>query len=69
MMLLWMIVMTMMRGKRTLTRRMFWFSLRAMFGTDEERNAVHGSGSSDSAEREIRFFFPDGELFRVEVSK
>ncbi|XP_076368328.1 nucleoside diphosphate kinase homolog 5-like [Tachypleus tridentatus] len=34
-------------------------SIRAKYGGDDERNAVHGSDSSTSAEREIRFFFPD----------
>eukprot|EP00049_Salpingoeca_infusionum_P008176 m.132580 g.132580 ORF g.132580 m.132580 type:complete len:198 (+) comp13935_c0_seq1:412-1005(+) len=33
-------------------------SLRALFGTDQTRNALHGSDSSISAMREIRFFFP-----------
>jgi len=37
-------------------------SLRAVFGTNDQQNGVHGSDSSASAEREIRFFFPDGEL-------
>lgn len=32
-------------------------SIRARFGTDEQQNAVHGSDSETSAEREIRFFF------------
>ena len=31
--------------------------LRARYGTDEQCNAVHGSDSASSAEREIRFFF------------
>lgn len=33
-------------------------SLRALFGTDDTRNAVHGSDSLVTARREIRFFFP-----------
>jgi len=33
--------------------------LRARYGTDEQRNALHGSDSESSAQREIRFFFPD----------
>ncbi|KAF6035083.1 hypothetical protein EB796_006608 [Bugula neritina] len=33
--------------------------LRAIYGTDDQRNALHGSDSFSSAEREIRFFFPD----------
>ncbi|CAF0711256.1 unnamed protein product [Brachionus calyciflorus] len=32
-------------------------SIRAKYGRDEQRNAVHGSDSEMSAEREIRFFF------------
>merc|ERR1712194_537671 len=32
-------------------------SLRARFGTDETRNAVHGSDSSQSAARELELFF------------
>lgn len=34
-------------------------SLRAMFGTDNTQNACHGSDSTNSARREILFFFPD----------
>ena len=37
----------------------FVFSLRAIYGTDDQRNALHGSDSFSSSEREIRFFFPD----------
>ena len=33
-------------------------SLRAHYGTDQTRNAVHGSDSYYGAEREIRFMFP-----------
>lgn len=33
--------------------------LRAIYGTDDQRNALHGSDSYSSAEREIRFFFPN----------
>jgi nucleoside-diphosphate kinase len=33
-------------------------SLRANFGTSKGVNAVHGSDSLESAEREIQFFFP-----------
>lgn len=32
-------------------------SIRAMFGTDGTKNAVHGSDSTASASREINFFF------------
>lgn len=34
-------------------------SLRARFGRDGQRNAVHGSDSLKSAAREVRFFFPE----------
>jgi len=34
-------------------------SLRALFGRDGQRNAVHGSESSKTAAREVRFFFPE----------
>ena len=37
----------------------FICSLRAIYGTDEQRNGLHGSDSYSSAAREIRFFFPD----------
>jgi len=34
-------------------------SLRANYGTDGTRNALHGSDSHTGSEREIHFFFPD----------
>ncbi|XP_078506809.1 nucleoside diphosphate kinase homolog 5 [Lissotriton helveticus] len=34
-------------------------SLRAIYGTDDLRNALHGSNCFSSAEREIRFMFPE----------
>jgi adenylate kinase family enzyme/nucleoside diphosphate kinase len=34
-------------------------SLRARFGRDGQRNAVHGSDSAKSAMHEVRFFFPE----------
>ena len=39
----------------------FSHSIRALFGTDNQRNAVHGSDSIESAFREIHFFFPEGK--------
>ncbi|KAL8592686.1 NME NM23 member 5 [Nucella lapillus] len=33
--------------------------LRAIYGTDDQRNALHGSDGLSTAQREIRFFFPD----------
>ena len=38
-----------------------FFSLRAIYGTDETRNGFHGSDSLYSADREIRFFFSDSK--------
>ena len=35
------------------------WSIRALFGTDGQKNAVHGSDSAYSASREIDFFFSD----------
>ncbi|KAM9066738.1 nucleoside diphosphate kinase homolog 5 isoform X2 [Sarcophilus harrisii] len=34
-------------------------SLRAIYGTDDLRNALHGSKNFAAAEREIRFMFPE----------
>lgn len=44
------------------------WSLRALFGTDGTRNAVHGSDSAYSAEREINFFFPQPERLEKTVA-
>lgn len=41
-------------------------TIRHAFGTDIERNAVHGSDSQQAAEREITFFFSQAE--RVALS-
>ena len=38
-------------------------TLRQQFGTDNRYNAVHGSDSPKSAEREIAYFFKPEELF------
>ncbi|XP_068617942.1 nucleoside diphosphate kinase 6-like [Battus philenor] len=38
-------------------------SLRAMFGISDTRNVAHGSDSALSAEREIKFFFPDFSFY------
>ncbi|NXN21825.1 NDK5 kinase, partial [Nycticryphes semicollaris] len=43
-------------------RRTHPHSLRALYGTDELRNALHGSLSISTAEREIRFMFPEAIL-------
>jgi len=37
-------------------------TIRARFGTDIERNAVHGSDGPDTAQSEIAFFFDEGEF-------
>ncbi|MGC8762456.1 MAG: nucleoside-diphosphate kinase [Acidobacteriota bacterium] len=36
-------------------------TLRGRFGTDIQRNAVHGSDSEENARREVAFFFPELE--------
>lgn len=41
------------------------FSLRALYGTDELRNGLHGSLSISSAEKEIRFIFPEGKMVQL----
>ncbi|KAL9836650.1 nucleoside diphosphate kinase homolog 5 isoform 2-T4 [Geothlypis trichas] len=41
---------------------MDFVSLRALYGTDELRNGLHGSLSISSAEKEIRFIFPEAIL-------
>ena len=38
------------------------FSLRAQFGSDAMRNAVHGSSSVEKAEKAIKEFFPEVEI-------
>ena len=38
-------------------------TIRADFGTDIQRNAVHGSDSKETAEKEIGLFFTGGEIF------
>jgi nucleoside-diphosphate kinase len=37
-------------------------TIRAQFGTNIERNAIHGSDSLENAAIEISFFFPGAEL-------
>jgi nucleoside-diphosphate kinase len=41
-------------------------TVRAAFGTDIERNAIHGSDSPENAAREVGFFFSDAELLGAE---
>jgi len=38
-------------------------TIRGQFGLDIERNAVHGSDSVETAEKEISLFFSEGEIF------
>ncbi len=38
-------------------------TIRADFGTDIQNNAVHGSDSLESAEKEIELFFAEDEIF------
>jgi len=37
-------------------------TIRQRFGTDVEKNAVHGSDGADTARAEIPYFFPQSEL-------
>lgn len=41
-------------------------TLRSDFGTNIERNAVHGSDAQDTAKFEVSYFFKDNELFNYE---
>lgn len=38
-------------------------TIRADFGLNIERNAIHGSDSVETAEKEIKLFFSDNEIF------
>jgi nucleoside-diphosphate kinase len=40
-------------------------TVRGEFGTDVERNAVHGSDAAETAKQEIAFFFSGAELAAV----
>jgi nucleoside-diphosphate kinase len=37
-------------------------TIRNLYGTDIERNAIHGSDSAENAAREVGFFFSESEL-------
>lgn len=41
-------------------------TIRADFGSDIERNAIHGSDSMETAEEEIKLFFTEDEIFSEE---
>lgn len=38
-------------------------TIRGDFGLDIERNTVHGSDSAENAEKEIKLFFAENEIF------
>lgn len=44
-------------------------SIRAIYGTDDLRNAVHGSYCLSSAEREIRFMFPEAPIEPIPIGQ
>lgn len=37
-------------------------TIRSLYGTDIERNAIHGSDSPENAAKEVAFFFAESEL-------
>ncbi len=37
-------------------------TIRQLFGTNIEKNAIHGSDSAENGEKEILFFFPKSEI-------
>jgi nucleoside-diphosphate kinase len=37
-------------------------TVRQLYGTDIERNAIHGSDSTENAAKEVAFFFSEAEL-------
>jgi len=37
-------------------------TIRRLYAESKERNAIHASDSPENAEREVRFFFSEGEL-------
>lgn len=43
-------------------------TIRGDLGVDTGRNLVHGSDSPEAAEKEIRLFFQEGEMFSYERS-
>lgn len=38
-------------------------TIRADFGSDIQQNVVHGSDSTETAEKEIELFFTEGEIY------
>ena len=41
-------------------------TIRALYGTDIERNAIHGSDSAENAAKESAFFFSRSELIALQ---
>jgi nucleoside-diphosphate kinase len=41
-------------------------TIRALFGSSIERNAIHGSDSPENAQKELHFFFSRAELIAAE---
>ena len=37
-------------------------TIRKLYAESKGRNAIHASDSQENADREVRFFFPEGEL-------
>jgi nucleoside-diphosphate kinase len=42
-------------------------TVRAIYAESKERNSIHASDATDTAAREIRFFFPEAELLGTEA--
>lgn len=40
-------------------------TIRRLYAESKERNAIHASDARDTAQRELQFFFPEGELARL----
>lgn len=40
-------------------------TIRALYGTNIEANAIHGSDSDENAKREIAFFFSESEVVSI----
>ena len=54
-----------LEGEKAIIRaREIMGPIRAKFGTNIEQNAVHGSDSSDTAPKEIAFFFKIDEIMK-----
>lgn len=44
-------------------------TIRAAFGTDVQKNAVHGSDSVENAKKEISFFFKPSEIYSTRAAE